>query len=42
MEQIRKHDERFHNGEPTRCNYYSECWATERKEWAVQDARSSR
>lgn len=37
MEGIKRHEERFHGGEVTRCNYYSECWKTEREEWAAQD-----
>lgn len=31
-EQAKKHEERFHDGEVTRCNYYSECHAIEREE----------
>ena len=33
-EQARKHEERFHDGVVTRCNYYSECSKTEREEKA--------
>lgn len=33
---VKKHEERFHGGEVTRCNYYSECHAIERSERAAK------